>query len=473
MTDTYRVKPLENRLDAAVRVPGSKSVTNRALLMAALAPGRSVLRGVLFSDDSRHFLQCLISLGFEVEIDEPGATVTVMGHGGVIPEKEAKIDVGSAGTAARFLTALLGLSDGEYTINASEQMQARPMQSLFEALTELGARFEYLRKEGFLPVKVTGRYYKGKDRMVSKDSGRNTAHVDISKSTQYLSALMMTGVMVREGLDMVITSEKTTGSYVKITSAMMEDFGCRVEYDGHDYHISGGQAYRAGEYEIEPDISAACYFWAMAAVTGGRVLVEGVRREMMQGDMRFLEVLERMGCTVEEINAGRQGKDNDTKETEVSKGTGGICGVRVTAPESGRLLAVDVDMNDFSDQTMTLAAIAPFAQGTTYIRNVGHIRLQESDRIQGILMNLHAMGVDAGVVKSETDGKTKEGIYIRGGAVHGARIRTFEDHRMAMAFAVPGLLVEDIVIENPRCCGKTFENYFEVLEDLTRKSAKK
>lgn len=464
MTDTYRVKPLENRLDAAVRVPGSKSVTNRALLMAALAPGRSVLRGVLFSDDSRHFLQCLISLGFEAEIDEAGATVTVTGHGGIIPEKEAQIDVGSAGTAARFLTALLGLSDGEYTINASEQMKVRPMQSLFQALTELGARFEYLEREGFLPVKVTGRYYDGKkgdngDNIPAGALG-NTAHVDIGRSTQFLSALMMTGVMVREGLDIVITSEKTTGSYVRITSAMMEDFGCHVEYDGHDYHISGGQAYRAGEYEIEPDISAACYFWAMAAVTGGRVLVEGVRREMLQGDMRFLEVLERMGCTVEEI------------ERKGSEGTGGSCGVRVTAPESGRLLAVDVDMNDFSDQTMTLAAIAPFAQGTTYIRNVGHIRLQESDRIQGILTNLHAMGVDAGVIKSEKDGRTEEGICIRGGAVHGARIRTFEDHRMAMAFAVPGLLVEDIMIENPGCCGKTFENYFEILEELTRKSAK-
>lgn len=265
-------------------------------------------------------------------------------------------------------------------------------------------------------------------------------HVDISRSTQFLSALMMAGVLVPEGLDIRITSEKTDGAYIRITAAMMKDFGCKVVYDGHDYHVAAGQSYNVGEYYIEPDISAACYFWAAAAVTGGSVTVAGSRYGMMQGDMKFLGVLERMGCTVIETADG----------------------INVTAPADGVLKAVDVDMNDFSDQTMTLAAIAPFAQGRTRIHNIGHIRLQESDRIEAVLTNLRAMGIECGTF--DEDGK--EGIYVCRGLPKPAHIKTFDDHRMAMSFSVTGLMAEGIVIENPMCCRKTFENFYEVLESI-------
>ena len=436
--EKYEVKRADKPVRGCVEVPGSKSVTNRALFMAAMARGKSVLRGTLFSDDSRHFIGSLKALGYDVVVDEENKTVWLTGLGGEIPKKTGTIDVGSAGTAARFLTAMLALSDGEYVINATPQMQARPMESLFEALTELGAHFEYLGERGHLPVRVKGRCCEQRDY----GDKSQTVHVDISRSTQFLSALMMAGVLVPEGLDIVITSQKTDGAYIRITSAMMKDFGCEVTYDGHDYHVAAGQAYRAGVYDIEPDISAACYFWSMAAITGGCVTVKGSRRAMMQGDMKFLDVLERMGCSV-----------NETAQ-----------GIAVTGPQDGNIKAVEVDMNDFSDQTMTLAAIAPFAGGTTYIYNIGHIRLQESDRINAILVNLEAMGIECGTLMK--DGR--EGIYIKDGIPHGAHIQTFEDHRMAMAFALAGLRTEGIIIENPKCCGKTFENYFEVLEAVTK-----
>lgn len=442
--NVYEVKRAVRPIEACVTVPGSKSVTNRALFMAAMADGHSVLEGALFSDDSRHFIGSLKSLGYDVEVDEVNKKVEIDGLGGNIPQKTGSIDVGSAGTAARFLTAMLALSDGEYTINATPQMQARPMESLFDALTELGAEFEYLGEKGHLPVKVTGRAHRNtleESRECSHDDNKcAVVHIDISRSTQFLSALMMAGVLMPEGLDIKITSEKTDGAYIRITAAMMKDFGCEVMYDGHDYHVAAGQSYKAGKYYIEPDISAACYFWAAAAATGGRVTVRESRYGMMQGDMKFLDVLTQMGCGVHQTSDG----------------------IEVAAPENGVLKAVDVDMNNFSDQTMTLAAIAPFAQGTTRIHNIGHIRLQESDRIEAILTNLHAMKIECGTF--DEDGR--EGIYICQGNPQPAHIKTFDDHRMAMSFAITGLAADGIVIEDPMCCRKTFENFFEVLEKV-------
>lgn len=425
--DIYIVNRIDEPINGSVTVPGSKSVTNRALLMAALSNGTTVLNGVLFSDDSEHFLECLKELGFKVDIDKVTKTVAVTGNGGIIPAKSGKIYVGSAGTAARFLTAMTALSDGEYYIDASEQMKARPMKPLFDALTELGAEFEYQENAGFLPVKVKGR---------KKINGQlsNTVHLDISKSTQFLSALLMTGSMLEEGLDIKITSEKTDGSYIRITTAMMKDFGVNAIYDGHDYKVLPHQKYNSGKYDIEPDISAACYFWAIAAVTGGSITVNGVKKDMMQGDIRFLEALEKMGCEVVQNDIG------------------------ITVKGSKELQAVDVDMNNFSDQTMTLAAIAPYASGTTYIRNVGHIRLQESDRVNAIITNLTAMGIACEAVGDD--------IIIKEGQPHSALIKTFDDHRMAMAFAVTGLKADGIEIENPQCCRKTFAEYFQVFDKL-------
>lgn len=425
----YRVKKLQHPVNCTVEVPGSKSITNRALLMAAMSKGECRLNGVLFSDDSRHFLASLISLGYIVEVNEVEKYAIIYGNGGTIPKKEAVINVGSAGTAARFLTAMLGLSDGEYTINASEQMKRRPMKPLFEALESLGAQFTFLENEGYLPVKVRGASY---NRAVP---GREV-FIDISESTQFLSALMMVAPGLENGLKINITSKKTEGAYIKITSKMMHQFGCNIVHEGNVYEIAPDQKYVSGTYQVEADVSAACYFYAAAALTGSSILVKGVHFTSMQGDMKFLGVLKDMGCIVEEE----------------------ACGIRVTGPENGSYNGVDIDMNDFSDQAMTLAVLAPFAKTPTYIRNIGHIRLQESDRINAIVTELSKLGVK--VCEEET------AIKIYPSDISPAVIDTYDDHRMAMSFALIGLRCDGIVIDNYMCCKKTFENYFEVLETL-------
>ena len=423
--EEYQVKKLERKKNIIVSVPGSKSITNRALLMAALSDRRVVLTNALFSDDSRYFLQSLKTLGFQTEVDEENKNVTVCGAGGAIPYENVSIYVGSAGTAARFLTAMLGLSGGIYTINASEQMKKRPMKPLFEALEQLGVRFEYLEQEYFLPVKILGR-----------EAGKNKAVLDIEKTSQPLSALLMTGMMVKEGLEICVTSRKKTGSYVEITRQMMEAFGCTAEFDGASYFIHAGSKYQTEEYQIEPDISAACYFYGIAALTGGSAVVKNVHKDTLQGDIRFIGVLEQMGCTAE-----------DTEQ-----------GIKVFAPEDGVLHGITVDMNDFSDQALTLAAMAIFADAPVRITNIGHIRLQECDRISAIAENMKRLGI-----RCE---EGKEEITIYPGKIKEAKIETYEDHRVAMAFTLVGLMQQGITILNPSCCKKTFENYYQVIETL-------
>jgi len=420
----YEVPVLNKKLDQTVSVPGSKSMTNRALLLAALAKGVSVLKGVQFSDDSRHFLQCLQSLGFHILIEEELHLVTVHGENGLIPKPEAEIDVGSAGTAARFLTAMLAFSSGTYTITCSEQMKKRPMKSLFQALQQSGASFKFLEKENSLPVVVTGSHAICHDMTM-----------DISESTQFLSALLLTSPMLRNGMKVKITSEKKDGAYIRITRNMLEEWGIKSVYDQNCYQVPANQKLTGRNYEIEPDVSAACYFYAAAAITGGSITVSGVHADLMQGDMKFLNLLKQMECQVIDTAAG----------------------IRVTGPSDG-YHGVDVDMNDYSDQALTLAAMAPYAKTPTIIRNIEHIRHQESDRIRAITENLSR----AGIHTEETESSVK--IYP--GKLHGALIETFEDHRVAMAFSLLGLKTPGIRIGNPQCCAKTFEQYFEVFHHI-------
>ena len=429
----YKVRKLNKPINCVVEVPGSKSITNRALLMAALSDGECRLNGVLFSDDSRHFLTSLISLGYIIQVNEVEKYVIIEGHGGNLPKKEGTINVGSAGTAARFLTAMLGLSDGKYTIDASEQMKKRPMLPLFEALTDMGASFEFIEKNGHLPVRVTGAAYGGR-------KPKSEVSIDISESTQFLSALMMTAPMLESGLKINITSKKTDGSYIRITSNMMKQFGCEVDHEGAEYVIPADDSYVAGTYQIEPDVSAACYFYAAAAITGGRALVKHVHPDNSQGDMKFLDVLTQMGCTV-------------TEKTD---------GIEVTGPAEGQLKGIDIDMNDFSDQALTLAAIAPFCNSDVHITHIGHIRGQECDRLHAMSEELTKRGI---ICTEEPDA-----ITIKPGTPAPGIISTYEDHRVAMSFALLGLKVDGIVIDNPSCCRKTFENYFELLDMLSGKN---
>ena len=430
MTEQYHVKKIDQPIQWNIEVPGSKSMTNRALLMAALTDGRVELEGVLFSDDSRYFLSSLQSLGFEVEIKETEKKVCLVGLNGVIPKKKAEIYVGSAGTAARFLTAMLGLSEGTYTIQASEQMKKRPMKPLFELLGRMGAEITYLEKEGHLPVRIRGCHCVGKKEL----------ELDISSSTQFLSAMLLVSPMMKQGLVIHITSEKTDGSYVRITRKMLEEAGVSVTFDGRNYETKAGASYQKKHYIIEPDVSAACYFYAAAAITGGSALVKNVHSDNSQGDMKFLEVLREMGCAIEEHAEG----------------------IKVTGPKPGELKGITVNMNDFSDQALTLAAIAPYAASKVRITGIGHIRKQESDRLSAMATELGRMGI---CCEEEASA-----ITIFPGQPKGALIETYDDHRVAMAFSLSGLRADGVVIDHPECCKKTFEEYFTVLDRLTERN---
>jgi len=424
----YHVTPISSSPLIQTEVPGSKSITNRALLLAALADGTSTINGTLFSDDSRHFLNCLIELGFPVQIEEASKTVHVTGFHGKIPKKEAAIYVGSAGTAARFLTAMLGLSDGVYHLNASEQMKKRPMKPLLDSLESIGTKIVYQEKEGYFPFTIYGN-----------SNSKAFIQVDIANSSQFLSALLMSAPMKKEGLTIELTGGSHALSYVKITTKMMEQFGCQVvQKKERLYQVLPNQSYKACHYQVEPDVSAACYFYAMAPLLNTKTLVRKIHPDSMQGDIRFLSILKEMGCTFA-----------DTAD-----------GILVSAPVSGKYKGITVDMGDCSDQTMTLSSIAPFADGPVKIRGIEHIRFQESNRIQAICKELNRMGISC--KEAET------GIDILPGIPQPATIETYDDHRMAMAFSLIGLRVPGIIIAHPACCKKTFENYFEILDTITK-----
>jgi len=406
-----------------VKVPGSKSITNRALLLAMLSNGKSHLTGAQFSEDSSHFLQCLSDLSFDVASRPETGEVSVHGLSGRLPVKKASLYVGSAGTAARFLSAVLGVSEGEFFLDASEQMKKRPMAPLLSALQSVGCDISFAEKEGFFPFTLHARGFQNTDLAI-----------DIDKSSQFLSALLIAAPLAKE--DVKIKVAGTHGmAYIEMTCRMMEQFGVLTEHPSPDtFLIKAGQTYRAQDYAIEPDVSAACYFYALAALSGCSVIVDGVPEHSLQGDTEFLNILEKMGCRVTRTNEG-------------------IC---ITGP-AGRLHGLTVDMSSCSDQAITLAAIAPFADSPVTITGIGHIRGQESDRLSAIAENLTAMGI-----RCE---ERADSITIYPGVPRPAHIKTHDDHRLAMGFAVTGLFAEGIVIENPSCCKKTFAEFFECLEE--------
>lgn len=410
-------------------VPGSKSITNRALLLATLAQGTSTLRGVLFSDDSRHFLKCIQDLGFETTVDEENKIITVTGLGGKVPLKEASQYVGSAGTAARFLTAYLGVSQGIYHMDASEQMRKRPMAPLLSSLKELGCEITYENddQKGFFPFTLKGSGF-----------GKNEITVDIGHSSQFLSALLISSCLSEE--DFTVKVQGTHGmSYIEMTCKMMEQFGVLTNHPTSDTFVTAKrQHYHALDYQIEPDVSAACYFYAMAPLLGIPVLVEHVHFDSLQGDVAFLKILEQMGCTLSEQEQG----------------------IWVLPPEDS-FHGVTVDMSACSDQAITLAAIAPFADSPTTITGIGHIRFQESDRINAIVTELTGLGI-----RCEADVHSPGSVTIYPGTPQAGVVKTYDDHRMAMGFSLIGLRTPGIVIDDPKCCRKTFENYFEILEDV-------
>ena len=509
--DSYQVRKLNPRKEYLIQVPGSKSITNRAFLLAALSGKKCVLSGVLFSDDTRGFLDCLIQLGFRVEIKEEKQKVTIQGTDGRIPNPEASINVRSAGTAARFLTVALAFAGGNYYLDASEQMRKRPMEPILKILERLNVKFRFNNEEYHFPFELSSQFTEDeeqknkiqKDKIqkmeAEEDRCRNDVAqeenemseitIDTNLSSQFASALLMAACLLPTGLKIHLTGSRTAGSYIKMTLAMMKQFGIRVEQTENCYEIAHQEGWGLTEYEVEPDVSAACYFYAMVPLLKTSVIVKGVQEKSLQGDIQFLNVLEQMGCQKEKTPEG----------------------IRLTMKEP-EMHGVDISMKDFSDQTMTLAALAPFADRVTRIHNIGHIRFQESDRIRAILTELQRMGVrceeapeidgiqifpwgkvpedhivaegestiecestteneSATESKSATESESaaesksvaeRESIIERGNIT----IETYDDHRMAMAFTLPGLKTGNIVIKNPGCCRKTFENYFSVIDSL-------
>ncbi len=425
--ETRTIVPLVAPPDATVQVPGSKSITNRALLVAALAAGRSTLRGVLFADDTEAMLGCLHSLGIGLTVDREAATIVVEGCAGALPPASGPLDARMAGTVGRFLPAVLATGTGTYLLDGSGQLRSRPLGPLVGALRSLGAEVHERGAPGCLPLEIVGR---GPDTLGS------TVALAADVSSQFLSGLMLAAPLWPQGLEISLTTTAVSRPYLDMTAAVMAAFGAHAEV-GADRIVVAPGSYRAADYLVEPDASAASYFFAAAAVTGGRVRVEGLGRSPLQGDAAFVDVLATMGATVE----------RDDHATTV------------TGPPRGTLAGIEVDLADLSDVAPTLAAVAAFASSPTRIGGIGFIRRKESDRIGAVVHELRRLGVDA---EEEPDG-----MVIRPtGAITPATVATYDDHRLAMSFAVIGLVHPGVVIADPGVVAKTFPTFWSVLDTL-------
>lgn len=430
--DEYRVKKIENAEDICVSVPGSKSITNRALLLAAMSNGVCEIEDLIFCDDSIAMIECLKELGFEICVDEEEHRVSVRGENGRIPNRESTINVRSAGTTARFMTAFLAVVGGNYTLNSSEQMKKRPMKDFLDVLEEQGVEITYLEEEGHFPFK-----------MASEGLSNIDLSIDTTTSTQYASALLMAGAI--SGIKLQLTGKRIRGSFIKITLHMIHQFG--IQFQGEEdfdetatYRIEK-QEFSKEQYKVEPDMSSACYFYAMAVILGVKTRVNRIHLDSMQGDIKFIYLLERLGA-----------KMYDTPE-----------GLEVNATELDGYDGIDIDMSDFSDQALTMAVVAAFAKSKTTIRNIGHARKQESDRVQAMANEIRKIGCNVEII--EHDGQTD--VEITPGELNGGMIETYEDHRVAMSFALIGLVVDDVIIKDPSCTKKTFEKYFNILDKIT------
>ena len=418
------IEPVRKPVNATIAVPGSKSYTNRALLVAAMAHGTSTLTGALFSDDTRYMCDALQKLGVKVDADEKLATFDVHGNGGEIPVSGAELYIGNSGTTSRSLTAYVSLGHGKFIIDGDEPMRhSRPIADLLDALRQVGVSACTQFENGHLPVIIEADGLKG-----------GKTRLDVSKSSQFLTALLLIAPYAKNGMEIEVVGKREM-PYIDITLAVMAAFGTQVVNEDYTYfRIKGGQQYQSRIYNIEPDASNASYFFAAAALTGGRVTVPYLHSDSTQGDVGFIHVLEQMGCQV---------TVSDT-------------GITVTGPQ--QLKGIDVDMRTISDTALTLAAIAPFADSKVTIRNIEHTRWQETDRIHAMVTELRKLGVS--VVEHQ------DGLEISPAPITPVAIDTYEDHRVAMAFSLVGLKANGIRINDPECVSKTFPNYFQVFQEL-------
>ncbi len=424
------IRPLSAPPTCTVSVPGSKSITNRALVLAALASQQSscVLTGALHSEDTEVMVDCLTRLGFDVRPDWPAAQITIGKNDSdrIIPAESADLFVANSGTTMRFLAAMVSLDSGEYRLDGVPRMRERPVQDLLIALRQVGVDAQSESDTGCPPVVIRSRGWTGNELTVRGDV-----------SSQFLSGLLMAAAwsdIADEQVLIRIDGPLVSIPYVRMTLNVMNPWAFEAGWlDEHTLFVAPGLIGPPHQYAIEPDASAASYFFAAASITGGSVTVRGMKRDMLQGDVKFVECLEQMGCRVEYTADG------------------------ITV-HGGSLRGIDVDMNAISDTVMTLAAVACFADGPTTIRNVAHIRHKETDRIAAVAAELRKLGAEVY--------EFPDGLRITPRPLTGCAVDTYNDHRMAMSLALVGLKAPGVVINNPGCVAKTYPGFWEDFEKL-------
>lgn len=428
--DMLQIQPVEGPIDLDIAVPGSKSITNRALVLGALANGEVTLTDALFADDTGHMMNALTRLGFEVEGNEAARTIQIKGLGGEIPAREAELFVGSAGTVMRFLTALVCLGKGRFTLTGSERMCERPIADLVDGLRGLGVNVGYAKREGCPPLVVEADGLPG-----------GKCLIDGSRSSQYISALLMVAPYAKSSLEIEVTGDFVSRPYVNLTLRTMSEMGIGTNYEGvRLFHPTHGARYRTGSYQVEGDATAASYFLAAAAILGGRCAVTNIRSDSPQGDVGFAKVLARMGCTVHLgfLDGNR--------------------GIEVARDPRQPLKPINIGLNAMPDVAQTLAAVCLYAKGTSTMVNIGNLRIKETDRLSALKNELTRLGAKV------TEGP--ESLEITPDKARDAEVETYDDHRMAMAMALVGLGRTGVTIKDPGCVSKTYPNYFEDLDRL-------
>lgn len=413
--------PTKEKIIAEVAIPGSKSITNRALVIGALARGETVLSNWLDSEDTGVMIACLRDLGFTISTD--GGHLRIQGRGGIIPAGQARLDTVNSGTTMRFLTSLVALGDGAYSLDGSKRMRQRPIGDLLAGLRALGVDARSLNENGCPPISVRTNGIPGGNCRLAGDI-----------SSQFLSSILICAPYAGEEVTIQITGELVSRPYVDMTLRMMREFGISVAEDEPNiFTIHPGQKYQERTYGIEGDASSASYFWAAAAITGGRMKVMNIGEDSIQGDAGFPWILKQMGAVV------RAGSDWAEVEGPVTRG-------------------LKIDLNAMPDMVPTLAVTSLFVPGRTVIINVANLRYKESDRLKAMTVELRRIGA--------TVEELPDGLIIEGGDLHGAEIETYNDHRIAMAFALAGLRIPGIKIKDPGCVSKTFPSFFDLFLNL-------
>lgn len=415
------------KIEGEIFLPGSKSLSNRALLIAALAKGTTKITNLLASDDIKHMLNALSQLGIKYQLSDSGTECTVIGNNGFFNTVEPlELYLGNAGTAMRPLCAALAASSGEFVLTGEPRMKERPIGHLVDALEQIGASVEYIENADYPPVKITGKELSGE-----------SVSIDGSISSQFLTAILMIAPLLKTKTTIEIEGELVSKPYIDITLDIMAKFGVHVQNNDYkSFTVEGGQSYMAVDrYMVEGDASSASYFLAAGAIKGGEITVHGVGKLSVQGDKHFADVLEKMGAEV---------IWNDESISVVGK----------------PLTAVDMDMNHIPDAAMTIATTALFAEGTTSIRNIYNWRVKETDRLNAMATELRKVGAEV------VEGDDFISITPPKSLIH-AEIDTYNDHRVAMCFSLVALSDTPVTINDPKCTAKTFPDYFEKLAKVS------